>query len=170
MAMAMVASSQIHEESPDALPIAGHSLRNVDIKTALKIPEDQHGIEVMLSLEIPDQATAREPTWDSFSVSSVARDLDQWTEHCTGQIRVDIAEAANTSEMSISSADESRAVDSRAWYKTFSSIGLGYGPAFQALPDMRAAPDKGLVSAKSSKRRLAPLREESRPTRSILPR
>ncbi|KAI8296086.1 Prosolanapyrone synthase [Colletotrichum sp. SAR 10_98] len=148
MAMAMVAASQIHEESPDFLPIAGYSLRNVDIKTALKIPEDQHGIEVMLSLELPDQATAREPTWASFSVSSVARDSDQWTEHCTGQVRVDIVEAANTSEMSISSADESRAVDSRAWYKTFSAIGLGYGPAFQALSDMRAAPDKGLVSAK----------------------
>ncbi|KAK1992807.1 hypothetical protein LX36DRAFT_662075 [Colletotrichum falcatum] len=148
MAMAMVASSQIHEESPDALPIAGHSLRNVDIKTALKIPEDQHGIEVMLSLELPDQATAREPTWASFSVSSVARDSDQWTEHCTGQVRIDIAEAVDAGEMSIASVDESRAVDSRAWYKTFSSIGLGYGPAFQALSDMRAAPDKGLVSAK----------------------
>ncbi|KAK2760578.1 polyketide synthase [Colletotrichum kahawae] len=148
MTMAMVASSQIHEESPDALPIAGHSLRNVDIKTALKIPEDQHGIEVMLSLEMTDQATAREPTWASFSVSSVARDSDQWTEHCTGQVRINIAEAVNADEMSISSADESRAVDSRAWYKTFSSIGLGYGPAFQALSDMRAAPDKGLVSAK----------------------
>jgi acyl transferase domain-containing protein len=144
--MAMVAASQIYEEFPDALPILGHSLRNVNIKTALKIPEDQHGIEIIFSVELVDTATARAPTWASFSVSSVARASDQWTEHCTGLIKVDIASPVEADK--ISTAIESRAVDSRNWYKTFASIGLGYGPTFQALSEIRADQATNLASAK----------------------
>jgi hypothetical protein len=142
----MVAASQIYEEFPDALPILGHSLRNVNIKTALKIPEDQHGIEIIFSVELVDTATARAPTWASFSVSSVARASDQWTEHCTGLIKVDIASPVEADK--ISTAIESRAVDSRNWYKTFASIGLGYGPTFQALSEIRADQATNLASAK----------------------
>jgi acyl transferase domain-containing protein len=121
--MAMLAASQIYEEFSDALLILGHSLRNVDIKTALKIPEDQHGIEIIFSMELVDTATARAPAWASFSVSSVARASDQWTEHCTGLIKVDVSSPVEADK--IRTATESRAVDSRNWYKTFASIGLG---------------------------------------------
>jgi hypothetical protein len=57
--------------------ILGYSLRHIDIKTALKIPEDQYGIEIMLSLELSDTATAEELAWTNFSVSSVTRDTEQ---------------------------------------------------------------------------------------------
>ena len=146
MSMAIVAASQVYEEYPDALPVVGHSLRNVDIKTALKIPEDQHGIEIILSMELVDTATARAPVWVSFSVSSVARDSDQWTEHCTGLVKVDVSGPVEADK--ISTATESRAVDARTWYKKFAAIGLGYGPAFQALSEIRADPAKNLASAK----------------------
>ncbi|KAJ5152586.1 uncharacterized protein N7482_009064 [Penicillium canariense] len=145
MCMAMVAASQLYEELPNALPIAGFSLRNVDIKTALKIPEDQHGVEVMLSLELASGSTVQAPSWTSFSVSSVVRDSEQWTEHCTGQVKLDVSDVVQASKLCLGT--ESRAVDSRAWYKTFASIGLGYGPAFQALSAIRAVPTDNLASA-----------------------
>lgn len=145
MCMVMVAASQLYEEFPDALPVVGFSLRNVDIKTALKIPEDQHGVEVMLSLELASGSTAKSPSWTRFSVSSVARDSEQWTEHCTGQVKLEVSNIVEASKLSLGT--ESRAVDSRAWYKTFASIGLGYGPAFQALSAIRAAPTDNLASA-----------------------
>lgn len=145
MCMAMVAASQLYEEFPDALPIAGFSLRNVDIKTALNISEDQHGVEVMLCLELASGSTVQAPSWTSFSISSVARDSDQWTEHCTGQVKLEVTGVVGASKLSLGT--ESRAVDSRAWYKTFASIGLGYGPAFQALSAIRATPADNLASA-----------------------
>lgn len=145
MCMAMVAASQFYIEFPGPLPITGFSLRNVDIKTALKIPEDQHGVEIMLSLELTSENAAHAPSWTSFSVSSVARDSDQWTEHCTGQVKLEVSDAVETRIISMET--ESRAVDSRKWYKTFTSIGLGYSRAFQALSEIRAAPAENLASA-----------------------
>ncbi|CEJ86573.1 hypothetical protein VHEMI04144 [[Torrubiella] hemipterigena] len=149
MAMAMVAAAQVHNEAGDALPILSYSLRNVSIKSALKIPEDQHGIEIILSLELDDAATAQVPTWASFSVSSVARGTDQWTEHCKGLVRVNIDKSGAPQTLS-ADMDESRALDARAWYKTFASIGLGYGPAFQGLSDLRADSATSRASAKLS--------------------
>nr|XP_036579356.1 polyketide synthase [Colletotrichum truncatum]KAF6786903.1 polyketide synthase [Colletotrichum truncatum] len=148
MCMAMVAASQVYDEFPNALSVSGYSLRNVDIKTALKIPEDQYGIEIMLSLELTDTETAKKPAWATFSVSSVARDSDQWTEHCTGQVMVDVSNDCLHDKMRVSDTEESRAVNTQAWYKKFASIGLGYGTAFQALSNIRADPMENLASAR----------------------
>lgn len=146
MCMAMVAAKQLYQATEDAQPILGHSLRNVNIKSALNIPEDQYGIEIMLSLELDDKATAQEPAWVSFSVSSVTRDTEQWTEHCTGMVKVDVSEHSQVEKMSI--ASESRAVNARSWYKKFAAMGLGYGPAFQALSEIRADPTKNHATAR----------------------
>ena len=145
--MAIAAASQIYEEFPGALPVEGYSLRNVNIKTALKIPEDQHGIETILSMELVDTATAKAPVWSSFSVSSIARDSEKWTQHCTGLIKPDIStEPLNVDK--ISTPTESRAVNAGSWYRKFTEVGLGYGPTFQALSEIRAEPTKNLGSAK----------------------
>ena len=147
MAMAMAAASQVHEEFPDAYSVKGYSLRNVNIKTTLNIPEDQHGIEVLLSLEIVDSATAKAPAWTSFSVSSTAHDSEQWTEHCTGLIKLDVSASPPTA-VKISTAAEDRPISARDWYRKFSTIGLGYGQTFQSLSEMRADPTTNTASAK----------------------
>ncbi|KAI4671141.1 Type I Iterative PKS [Alternaria novae-zelandiae] len=146
MCMAMVAATQLYQATEDAQPILGHSLRNVNIKSALNIPEDQYGIEIMLSLVLDDKATAQEPAWVGFSVSSVTRETEQWTEHCTGMVKVDISEHSQVETMSV--ASESRTVNARSWYKKFAAIGLGYGPAFQALSEIRADPTKNHAAAR----------------------
>ncbi|KAL9109918.1 MAG: hypothetical protein Q9227_005441 [Pyrenula ochraceoflavens] len=144
--MAMVAASQTHSELAESLPITGYSLRNVDIKTALRIPEDDYGIEIVLSMELEDTATAKSPTWAGFSVSSVTRDSDLWTEHCAGQVKVETSEPENTEKMT--NISDSRTVNANNWYRKFADIGLGYGLAFQALSEIRADADENLASAK----------------------
>ncbi|KAF2826264.1 polyketide synthase [Ophiobolus disseminans] len=147
ISMAIIAASQMYDEFPDAQSVEAFSLRNVEIKTALKIPEDQHGIEVILSMELVDSATARAPAWTSFSISSIDRDSETWTEHCTGLIKPDVV--ANPIKVDkISTNTEDRAISTRKWYKKFAEMGLGYGPTFQALSEIRADPAKNLASAK----------------------
>ena len=146
MAMAMVAASQASDEVEEPLHITGYSLRNVAIKTALKIPEDDYGVEVMLSMEFEDTVTAKSPAWSSFTVSSVARGSDQWTEHCAGLVKVEVSEPKEPDKMS--TVMDSRTVHARAWYAKFAEIGLGYGPAFQGLSEIRADPDQNLALAK----------------------
>ena len=146
MAMAMIAASQVYDEFEEPLQITGYSLRNLAIKTALKIPEDDYGVEVMLSMELPDTATTKSPVWTSFSVTSVTRGSDQWTEHCAGLVKIEVSEPEELEK--ISTILDFRTLHARAWYKKFAEIGLGYGPAFQGLSELRADPDKNVAMAK----------------------
>ncbi|KAK2764515.1 Type I Iterative PKS [Arachnomyces sp. PD_36] len=148
LCMAVIAASQSYNEFPEPLQITGFSLRNVAIKSAMKIPEDDYGIEIVLSMELADIATAKSPAWSSFSLSSVVRDSNEWTEHCTGLIKVEISKPEEVRNMNISIESDPRTVDAGAWYKKFAGIGLGYGPTFQALSEIRADPDQSFASAK----------------------
>lgn len=150
LSMAMVAASQIHNEFPEAeaFSVAGYSLRNVDIKTALKIPEDQYGIEIMLSLELMNTTTARAPAWATFSISSVIHNSDEWIEHCTGQVKVEVSDDVQIERIITNGAPGPRIVDTRTLYKKFASVGLAYGSAFQALSQVRAHPNSHVMSAR----------------------
>lgn len=147
--MAVEASSRAYYELVDAHQVTGFSLRNVSINSTLRIPEDDYGVEVLLTMELVDAATADSPAWTSFSISSVVRDTTIWTEHCTGLVKVHISpiperrvKAMDTDEM------DARTVDSRPWYSKFAGIGLGYGPTFQGLSEICADPAKNLITAK----------------------
>ncbi|KAL1883173.1 Type I Iterative PKS [Diaporthe australafricana] len=144
--MAVVAASQTYYDLAAPLEITGYSLRNVSIKTALRIPEDDHGVEVILSMELVDTATAKTPAWASFSVSSVARGSNEWTEHCTGLVKVEASDPQERVKME--SVQDPRIVDARAWYKKFASVGLGYGPTFQGLSEIRSGLGQDMAEAK----------------------
>ena len=144
--MAIAAASWIYHELPDSLNITGYSLRNLDIKTALRLPQDDYGVEIVLGMEIVDMATANSPAWARFAISSFAQDSDEWTEHCTGLVKVEVSEPAKPDR--ISTHLDSRFPDSRSWYKRFEAIGIGYGPTFQALSEIRADPDQNIAMAK----------------------
>ncbi|KAF1960291.1 hypothetical protein CC80DRAFT_513899 [Byssothecium circinans] len=138
IATAVEAATRIHHEYPTPLTITGYSLRDVSIKSTLQIPEDDYGIELMTSMDLADAALAQTPTWVTFSISTVARDSDEWTEHCTGRIRVEIAENNLISASDLTVDPAARAADSTSWYKTFAAVGLGYGPTFRPLSHIRA--------------------------------
>ncbi|KEY70889.1 hypothetical protein S7711_00732 [Stachybotrys chartarum IBT 7711] len=144
--MAMVAAQHAYAEFPDALPITGIILRNVSIKKTLVVPEDDQGIEIVLSMELEDGATAKNPGWARFSIASVVRDSDQWTEHCSGRSKVEVA--AFDQAAPINTNMDGRAVDAQAWYKRFADMGLQFGPSFQGYSDIFADPIRNVASAK----------------------
>lgn len=144
--MAVEAASRAHYEFEDAPPIGGSSLRKVSINSALRIPEDDYGVEVIVALELADTATARSPAWVRFSISSVARESGIWTEHCSGMVKVHISEAAVPAKMPATM--DARTINTRDWYSKFAQIGLGYGPAFRGLSDVEADPALKLARAR----------------------
>ncbi|KAA8567414.1 hypothetical protein EYC84_010432 [Monilinia fructicola] len=144
--MAMLAAEQAYNEFPDALPITGITLRNLSIKKTLVVPEDDHGIEIILSMELDDGGTAKSPGWATFSISSVVQETEQWTEHCSGLAKVEVAAFEQISP--IDTTMDGRAVDAETWYNRFSEMGLKFGPSFQGYSDIRADPFKNLATAK----------------------
>jgi len=141
VALAVEAASRIYNELPQPTPpITGYSLRNVAIKSSLQIPEDDYGVEIISSMEFTDIDAGRS-AWATFSVSSVARESQDWTEHCTGSIKVEFSErlSASSSDSGLNmSSSTGKAADVNAWYKKFTAIGLGYGATFQPLSEIRA--------------------------------
>lgn len=144
--MAMVAAEHAYADFPDALPITGITLRNLSIKKTLVVPEDDYGVEIVLSMELEDGATAKAPGWFSFSIASVVRDTDQWTEHCSGLVKVEVAPFDLPAAMDTTM--DGRAVEAESWYTRFSDMGLHFGPSFQGYSEIRADPAKNLTSAR----------------------
>lgn len=85
-------------------------------------------------MELGDNLTSKSPPWVSFAVSSVARDSNEWIEHCIGCVKVEISEHAEADKMSVEM--DARFPDTRAWYRKFTEIGIGYGTTFQPLSDI----------------------------------
>ncbi|KAI8623623.1 polyketide synthase [Xylariaceae sp. FL1651] len=134
-----------YNENADALPIIGYSMRNVSIPRALRVPEDDYGVEIVTSMELVENATAETPSWSRFSISSTTRDSDSWVQHFTGQIKVEVTKI-KVDQMLIDM--DPRIVSSAIWYKRFAQIGLGYGQAFQGLSDIQADPTKNSAVGK----------------------
>ena len=80
--MAMEAVAQIHETAGNLQSITGFRLRDITIKTALVIPNDDDGVEVLLNMRKMGLDDAQE--WYGFSVKSINNGV--WTEHSSGLI------------------------------------------------------------------------------------
>ena len=150
--MAVEAAARVYNEVPEPLKIKGFSLRNVAIKKSLMIPEDDYGIEILTSMELVDATVAKSPAWATFSISSVGRETNEWTEHSTGLVKVEVADEDVDVEQGVGRFDKvapsaPRRVDARAWYKKFADVGLGYGPTFQPLSNIRTDPESSLAVA-----------------------
>ncbi|KAK3357945.1 polyketide synthase [Lasiosphaeria hispida] len=146
--MAMVAAEHAYADFPDALPITGLTLRNVSIKKALVVPEDDEGVEIVLSMELEDGATAKAPGWASFSIASLVRDSDQWTEHASGLVKVEVGGELGPFAPIQTAGMDARAVDAQSWYTRFADMGLAFGPSFQGYYDMEADPVKRIAVAR----------------------
>ncbi|KAI9690328.1 MAG: Type I Iterative PKS [Bathelium mastoideum] len=150
--MAVEAATRIYNEFPKPLRIKSFSLRNIAIKKSLIIPEDDYGVEILTSMELVETATAESPAWATFSISTVGRETNEWTEHSTGLVKVEVADedvdvGHDFRGLDKIAPDALRRVDARAWYKKFLDLGLGYGPAFQPLSNIRTDPASHLAVA-----------------------
>lgn len=101
IAMAVKAASRIYNEFPSPLKIKSFSLRDVALKKSLVIPEDDLGVEVLTSMELVDGATTQSPAWATFSISSVGRETNQWSEQCTGGVKVEVGLADEDIEVGV---------------------------------------------------------------------
>ncbi|KAJ8119511.1 hypothetical protein ONZ43_g3549 [Nemania bipapillata] len=144
--MCMVAAEQAYQEFPDALPITGFILRNISIKKTLVVPQDDKGIEIVLSMKFDDGATAKAPNWGSFTIASVVNDTDQWTEHCSGSVKVEVSEFEQKAPIDTANMD-GRTVSAQAWYTRFADMGLQFGPSFQGYSNIKADPYKNLTTS-----------------------
>lgn len=138
LVMAVEAASRIHSEFAEPGKIDGFSLADVAIERGLVVPEDDYGVEVLTSMELMNGDTGSSTSWATFTISSVGRETHEWTEHCTGRVKIVIkrADGGNEERQVLPVPTTSRAVSARAWYRRFAEIGLGYGPAFQPLSNI----------------------------------
>lgn len=147
--MAVEAATRVHNEFPEPSQIKGFSLRDVTITKSLTIPEDDYGVEVLTSMELVEAATAESPMWATFSISSVGRENNEWSEHSKGLVRVEVVDTDDiaVSRHSVAASASPSVSSTRAWYKRFSDVGLGYGPTFRPLSDIRADPKSNVALA-----------------------
>ena len=92
--MAMEAITQLSEitKSPE---VTAYTLRDVSIKTALVVPDDDDGIETVLSLRTAEINSKVSPDsvmgkWFDFNVYSYSREDDTWKDHIAGTIGVNM--------------------------------------------------------------------------------
>lgn len=78
--MAVEAVSQMHHAAENAKPITGYRLRDITIKTALVIPDNDDGVEVLLNMRSIGIENGSD--WFAFSVKSINNGA--WTEHSSG--------------------------------------------------------------------------------------
>ncbi|KAH6653120.1 hypothetical protein BKA67DRAFT_637287 [Truncatella angustata] len=143
--MAVEAVSQVYSSFPGPVKITGYTLSNVRIKASMKIPQDDYGLEVLTSMETAGATDATSPEWATFSISSVNRDTEEWTEHCTGLIKVEVSEATVYTDK-IDMADAVlQAANTSAWYRKLSALGLNYGKSFQSVSKVMVDQDLNLA-------------------------
>lgn len=116
----------------------GATFKDISIKTALIIPEDEDGIEIQFRL-FHDKNVNRSSTWYNFSVESITDGI--WTTNCEGAIK-SLLKGSKTSENDsrhpVDVSKLSQYVPSKRWYTAFDRVGFEYGDSFQRLGMIRS--------------------------------
>lgn len=134
MALAIEAAKQ-HCEIKQ-IDIVGMTLRNVDLKTALIVPETDAGLEIQLRLSRISTSSESTPSYD-FSVESCANNT--WTVHSEGVI-VPVIAAQDFSAPSAHPVNPdvlSQRHTGKRWNDAFRRVGFEYGPSFGLLNKIR---------------------------------
>nr|AAR85531.1 polyketide synthase [Didymella maydis] len=158
LTMAIEAAAQRNAVRAPGTKIEGFQFREVNISSALIIPETPGEVEVFITLKAFSESL-RSPSnlWDEFSVSSVS-ESNRWTEHCRGLIAVKTvsrspnlvsgeAQEASDVEVYKGHVDDFEAACQSSWdakemYNGLWQTGMHFGPTFANISDLRIAPDK----------------------------
>ncbi len=133
--MALAAARQSGYDGPIAV-------RDIAIEAPLRLDGDQ---PALLHVELPPADTGGTP----FVIRSLtpAQDDEQWRTHAKGVIHLDTAAATNAQAMPAIADLRERcvsAMDVSQYYAALERIGLAYGPAFQALRELRIGDDEAI--------------------------
>jgi acyl transferase domain-containing protein len=133
MALAIEALSQTLELEEDPRALQSVTLRDVDIRTALVIPDTDTGVEIILRFwKLTSQSAGSQ--WYKFEVESLTD--GQWTVHCDGTIS---ANYKNTISLN-TPVDRTRLTQKmtgKRWYEAFDRVGFHYGNTFNQLQSVR---------------------------------
>ncbi|KAI1425016.1 hypothetical protein F5Y12DRAFT_749302 [Xylaria sp. FL1777] len=133
LSVAIEALRQVHEN--ESLSFAGVDIRDIDIKTALAVPEGD-GIEIVTCLHTTNN---KDYTFTLESVTS-----GQWTLHCEGKISATSRSIA-ARDHPVEEATLTQRVSGKRWYEAFHRVGFNYTNTFQRLLEVRT--DKSLRHA-----------------------
>lgn len=124
--MAIEALRQVHEN--DNLSFDGVTISDVDINTALVVPEGD-GIEIVTCLH-----TTNDQSY-TFTLESVA--AEEWTLHCKGRISANSGSII-ARDHPVEEAALTQRASGKRWYEAFQGVGFNYINTFQRLLDARS--------------------------------
>ncbi|KAF4176549.1 hypothetical protein CNMCM8927_000723 [Aspergillus lentulus] len=137
MSLAIEALRQVAET--EQWQVGQVRLRDVDISTALVVPESEAGVEIVLRLDVlaHQQPTAGNSTpWYAFSVESLSE--GKWVSHCRGKISASPDDCDKDQyEHPVEPSRLTQRVPGKRWYEAFHRVGFYYGPTFQQLGQVR---------------------------------
>ncbi|KAK7993868.1 NADPH:adrenodoxin oxidoreductase [Apiospora arundinis] len=152
LSMAIEAVRQVHEKEEKTgegleRKFRGVTLRDINIKTTLNIPDsEEEGVETLLTL-CPAEAAG----WYTFTIESCSGQ-DEWKSHCSGRVHADTGATASTDVLSarqgripVVEKALTQCVPGHRWYSAFERVGFHYGPAFQQL--QQAGTERGTHQA-----------------------
>uniref|UniRef100_A0A093X7H1 Lovastatin nonaketide synthase n=1 Tax=Talaromyces marneffei PM1 TaxID=1077442 RepID=A0A093X7H1_TALMA len=114
----------------EGIEIHSVTFRDVQLMTALIIPDIDDGIEVQLRLNKMDE----DGLWYTFTVESFVE--GEWSLHSTGSIAANYVEAAQH-EHPVDQMKLTQRVPGKTWYNAFDRVGFEYGSSFQPLSNIR---------------------------------
>ena len=148
--MALEAARQLAEV--DDAKIIGFQLRDISIKSALQVPEIDGGIETVLSMPRATESSLSDSSiWRRFKLLSYNPSSDDWTEHCTGLIKVELESKVSPVDAGREAAAEAgvlkanleecvrkciHSFDIARSYTELEAIGLSFGPLFRNLTNV----------------------------------
>ncbi|KAF2462795.1 polyketide synthase [Lindgomyces ingoldianus] len=139
--LAIEAAAQFLSQSRSLPSDPCFKLRNIFIKSPMRVVDDENGLEVMLALG-PYPGL---PNWLEFQVFSVNAD-GIWTEHAAGMISV--ISSSGQAMRALESRTNMRHIDTQDWYTKFTEFGLDYGQSFQGLSDLQSDARGNFAQAK----------------------
>ncbi|KMU81132.1 lovastatin nonaketide synthase [Coccidioides immitis RMSCC 3703] len=132
--MAMEAVTQVNETSTAPTKIDGYTLRDISIKTALIVPEDDDGIETIFTMHpsIHGEGGSQNVWWD-FNIYSISQGGIQ-KAHMTGMIGVNIRPRG---EKPRDVPNMPQRASGKLWNQSLRAVGFDYGPTFQDMDQIR---------------------------------
>ena len=154
--MAIEALTQINSDSADPLQISAYTLRNISIKSALVIPDDDEGVETLLSLRPVGNGSINpgedlSNTLYAFAISSYYQGI--WKEHAAGTVEINTRKSKSRSHITPVVTNQTKSflgpepaappilplcTSARAWTQQFLEVGFDYGGTFQDMTNIRS--------------------------------
>ena len=132
--MAMEAITQLNEGSAAPVQIDGYVLRDVSIKAALVTPDDDDGIETVLSMQTSVHSGGKEhSTWWDFNVSSISSD-GACKDHITGTIALNARERGQRRRPV---PNLPQRASGKSWNQALKDVGFDYGATFRDMTNIQ---------------------------------